>query len=208
MKPMKYRQAIAEFIRAEARPRDKFSHQPRVYQLAKTLGEGHSFEDDVLYAAAWLHDIGVFVGHRPENPTALAAWDNIAYAVRVVPGLLTRFGFPAERIPAVLEAIRTHLPSGQPTSFEGVLLREADILEQLGAVGILRTVSKVGRDTRYPTHAEGLRTLQRNAKELPQLLTLPLARQLARPRVALMTAFLEAANAEMDEPGAAANTEY
>ena len=193
---MKYRQSIAEFIRAEARPRDKFSHQPRVYQLAKTLGEGRSFDDDVLYAAAWLHDIGVFVGHRPENPAELAAWDNIAYALRVVPGLLTSFGFPVEKIAAVTEAIRTHLPSGQPTSVEGMLLREADILEQLGAVGILRTVSKVGRDTRYPTHAEALRTLQRNAKELPGLLTLPLARQLARPRVALMTAFLEAANAE------------
>jgi uncharacterized protein len=208
MKLMKHRQAIAEFIRAEARPRDKFSHQPRVYELAKALGEGRSFDDDVLYAAAWLHDIGVFVGHRPENPADLAAWDNIAYAVRVVPGLLTRFGFPTERIPAVIEAIRTHLPSGQPTFFEGVLLREADILEQLGAVGILRTVNKVGRDTRYPTHTEALRTLQRNAKELPGLLTLPLARQLARPRVALMTAFLQAANAEMDEPRAAANTEY
>ncbi len=33
---------------------------------------------------------------------------------------------------------------------EGHLLRDADILEQLGAIGILRAAVKVGRDTRYP----------------------------------------------------------
>ncbi len=194
---MSYRRAIAEFIRAEAQPEDKFSHQPRLYALAVSLGRGQNFDDDVVYAAAWMHDLGVFAGHRPADPAQLARWDNVAYAVRVVPGLLTQFGFPQEKIPAVTEAIRTHLPSGRPTALEGRLLREADILEQLGAVGILRVVSKVGRDTRYPTHAEALRVLRRNLDELPGLLTLPLARDNAERRVAVMRAFLSAAESEM-----------
>jgi uncharacterized protein len=194
---MSYRRAIAEYIRAEAQPEDKFSHQPRLYALAVSLGQGQIFDDDVLYAASWMHDLGVFAGHRPAEPAPLARWDNVAYAVRVVPGLLAQFGFPQDKIPAVTEAIRTHLPSGRPTTLEGRLLREADILEQLGAVGILRTVSKVGRDTRYPTHAEALRVLRRNLDELPGLLTLPLARQDAEGRVAVMAAFLSAAEIEM-----------
>src|SRR5882762_2086418 len=167
-----YRQAIADYIRAQANPPDKFSHQPHLYQLACRLAEGQPFDDDLLYAAAWMHDLGVFVGHRPEAPAALAQWDNVAYAIQQTPQLLQRFGFPHEKIPAVLEVIRTHLPASKPASFEGALLRDADILEQLGAIGILRTVSKVGRDTRFVTFSDAVRLLQRNARQLPQQLQL------------------------------------
>ena len=90
-----YRQAIADYVRANARPPDKFSHQPRLYQLSRQLAEGRSFDDDVLYAAAWMHDLGVFIGHRPEDPAALAAWDMLVYASQKVPPLLQQFGFPA-----------------------------------------------------------------------------------------------------------------
>jgi uncharacterized protein len=191
-----YRQAIVDYIRAQANPPDKFSHQPRLYQLATQLAGSQPFDDDVLYAAAWLHDIGVFIGHRPEDPAALAKWDNVAYAVKEAPGLLQKFGFPTEKIPAVIEAIRTHLPSGKPTSFEGILLRDADILEQLGAVGILRTVSKVGRDSRFITFENALRILQRNAEQLPAQLQLDSARTLAEPRLQILNAFLSSAKDE------------
>ena len=196
MSESNYRQAIAGYIRANAQPPDKFSHQPRLYHLAKQLAEAQPFDDDVLYAAAWMHDLGVFIGHRPEEPAALAAWDNIAYAVKEVPKLLARFGFPAEKVPAVIEAIRAHLPSTQPTSIEGTLLRDADLLEQLGAVGILRTVSKVGRDTRFVRFADALRVLRRNAEQWPSLLELESARRLAEPRVRILKAFLNAAKTE------------
>src|SRR5262245_41982051 len=145
------RAAIAEYVRSQAQPPDKFTHQPRLYRLAVELAEGAPYDDDVLYAAAWLHDLGVFIGHRPEEPAALAAWDNVAYAMKQTPDLLKGFEFPVEKIPAVVEAIRTHQPWHSPTTREGVLLREADILEQLGAVGVLRAVCKIGRDTRYAT---------------------------------------------------------
>ena len=198
MNQPRYREAIAEYVRAQARPPDKFSHQPRLYCLAKRLAEGQPYDDDVLYAAAWLHDLGVFYGHRPEDPAALAAWDNVAYAVKEVPALLRQFGFPDEKIPAAIEAIRTHLPSGQPTTFEGTLLRDADLLEQLGAIGILRTVSKVGRDTRFVRLSDPLGALRRNVEQLPAKLQLASARRLAQPRLETLRAFLEAAQAEAD----------
>src|SRR5438552_18857230 len=94
-----YRQAIADYIRAQANPPDKFSHQPRLYRLARQIAEAAPFDDDLLYAAAWLHDIGVFIGHRPEDPKALANWDNVAYAVKKAPELLRKFGFPPKKIP-------------------------------------------------------------------------------------------------------------
>jgi len=193
-----YRQAIADYIRANANPPDKFSHQPRLYQLAKSLAENQPFDDEVLYAAVWMHDLGVFIGHRPEDPAKLSGWDNVGYAMEKTPSLLREFGFPPEKIPAVVEAIRTHLPSGKPTSFEGTLMRDADILEQLGAVGILRTVSKVGRDSRFVRFGDALRVLQSNFDQLPSQLQLDSARRLAEPRLRVLKDFLEAAKAEAD----------
>jgi uncharacterized protein len=191
-----YREAIADYIRAQAKPPDKFSHQPRLYRLATRLAEGQPFDDDLLYAAAWLHDLGVFIGHRPEDPAALAAWDHIGYAVRQAPQILRQFGFPEAKIAAAIEVIQTHLPSAKPTSFEGTLLRDADILEQLGAIAVLRAVSKVGRDTRFVRYADALQVLWRNVEQLPAQLELASARRLAAPRVETLKAFLAAAEAE------------
>lgn len=196
MNTTNYRQAIIDYVRAEARPVEKFSHQPRLYHWAVQVGEGNVYDEDVLFAAVWLHDLGVFVGHRPEEPAALARWDNVAYAVAQCPEILKRLGFPEAKIPAVIEAIRNHLPSRQPTTIEGRILREADILEQLGAVGILRTVCKVGRDTRFHTFADAVAALQKSLDTLPPLLRLPRAQELAKARVAALRDFLAAAKME------------
>ncbi len=194
--PAGWRAALIEYIRDQARPVDKFSHQPRLYRLARELAVELPGDDDVLFAAAWLHDLGVFVGHRPEDPEALARWDNVASAMHSAPEVLTPLGFPLAKIPAVVEAIRAHLVSSTPTTPEGIVLRDADILEQLGAVGILRTVSKVGRDTRFPTFAEVLQVLGRNLETLPGQLRLARARALAEPRVRTLRQFFEAATSE------------
>ena len=78
------------------------------------------------------------------------------------------------------------------------MLRDADILEQLGAVGILRTVSKVGRDTRFVRYADAVRVLRRNLEQLPAQLELASARRLAQPRVEFLKVFLAAAETEAD----------
>lgn len=191
-----FRDAIVQYVRTNAKPEDKFSHQPRLYGIAVEIAAGSPFDDDILFAAAWLHDIGVFIGHRPENPADLAKWDNVAYAVNKVPELLRQFGFPETKIAAVTECIRTHLPSSSPGSYEGELLRDADILEQLGAIAVLRTVSKVGRDTRFKTFEDALRVLEKNSKELSEKLRLTRSREMAEPKISALTDFLEAAKVE------------
>jgi uncharacterized protein len=196
MEPDSFRAAIVDYIREQAKPVDKFSHQERLYALTKQVGAGQTYDDDVVFAAAWMHDLGVFIGHRPEEPTALAQWDMIAYAVERVPALLKQFGFPVEKIPAVTEVIRTHQPQYQPATMAGIIIRDADILEQLGAAGILRTVSKIGRDTRFQIFPDALRVLQKNADTLFNQLHLPAARKLAEPRLQVLQQFLEAARAE------------
>ncbi len=185
-----FRQGIAGYIAEEAQPREKFGHQPRLYALTRQVGEGLEYDDDVVYAAAWLHDLGAFAGHRPEDLEQLQRWDHAAYSMQKAPGILERFGFPPEKIALVVEAIRTHQPKDRPTIREGEILRDADILEQLGAMGILRTVCKVGRDTRFNDFTDAVKSLQKAIDQLPGQLHLPTARKLAEGRIGTLAAFL------------------
>jgi uncharacterized protein len=186
-----FRTAIREYIAREARPVEKFGHQPRLYAFAQQVGAGHKYDDDVVFAAAWLHDIGVFTGHRPEDPEELARWDNVAYAVELAPSLLKDMGFPLDKVSAAVEAIRTHQPSAHPVTIEGIILRDADILEQLGAIGILRTVAKIGRDTRFPTFSAAAESLRKALAMLPPQIRLDTTRVLAESKIRLMRDFLD-----------------
>ena len=191
-----FRDRIQHYIRVQARPTEKFGHQPRLYALAVDIGKSHTYDDDVLFAAAWLHDIGVFLGHRPEDPQALAVWDNTAYAMAKAPQILGDFAFPGAKVAAVVEAIRTHQPPGVPTTIEGEILRDADILEQLGAIGIVRTVCKIGRDTRFPDFTSAAAFLRKALENLPKQIHLDSTRILAQPRIDLLGSFLSQLDAE------------
>ena len=191
-----YKQALAEYIAQQAKPFDKFGHQPRLYALALEVGAGQDFDDDVVFAAAWMHDLGVFAGHRPESLEALARWDNVAYALNKTPDVLRNLNFPEEKIPAVLEAIRTHQPNAEPTTKEAVILRDADILEQLGAIGVLRATCKIGRDTRFLTFTSVIETLTRALATLPGKIKLDSTRALAEPKIRMLRDFLEAVESE------------
>jgi len=195
-----FRPAVREYIAREARPEDKFGHQPRLYALTQQIGAGLDYDDDVIFAAAWLHDLGVFVGHRPEGEEALARWNNVVYAVERAPALLAAMGFPMDKAGAVVEAIRTHQPAEEPATIEGTILRDADILEQLGAIGILRAVCKVGRDTRFPTFTTAVESLRRALEILPGRIRLERARELARPKIDVLRTFLQAVDEE-SKPG-------
>jgi uncharacterized protein len=187
-----WRTALAGYIAREAKPVEKYGHQPRLYALTCQIGESLAYDDDIVYAATWLHDLGVFEGHRPEERAALERWDNVAYAIDRTPAILADFGFPLEKVGGVLECIRTHQPHFEPVTLESTILRDADILEQLGAIGTLRTVCKVGRDTRFQTFTQAATSLQSALDRLPPLLRLPSAKLLAAPRIRILQDFLAA----------------
>ena len=194
-----YRHPLRRLLAEHALPLDKHGHQPRLYALTRVIGEGLDYDDDVVFAAAYLHDLGVFIGHRPEAPEELARWNHVLHTCEQSPRMLIDAGFPSEKIPAVLEVIRTHQPADEPLSTEAIILRDADILEQLGAIGILRAVAKVGRDTRYTRYSAVIAFLHRNLAELPAKIRLESTRRLAEPKLRLLAAFLEAVHNESYE---------
>jgi uncharacterized protein len=195
-----FRAALIDYIRRAANPAYKYSHQPRLYALTQQIAAGITpaphCDDDVLFAAAFLHDLGVFIGHRPEDPERLQQWNHVAYTCERAPDILRDAGFPEQKIAAVLDCIREHQPHDKPRSTEATLLRDADILEQLGAIGILRTAAKVGADTRFHTFADAQRSLQRSVETLPGMIALEATRALAAPRIAILQAFLSSLESE------------
>jgi uncharacterized protein len=191
-----WRESVIAYIRAEALPEDKFGHMPRLYAMACRIAEGEGCDDDVLFAAAWMHDLGVFLGHRPADPAELAAWDHVPYTIARSRELLLEWGFPVAKLDAVAEAIRTHQPKDEPVLREAVVLRDADILEQLGAIGALRALVKIGRDTRYTTYSDVVPVLERALETLPGKLRLPQSRELAGGRVKTLFELLTAIRAE------------
>ena len=194
-----WRESVIEYIRAEAQPADKFGHQPRLYALATQIGRGMDYDDDVVFAAAWMHDLGVFLGHRPGDPAELARWDHVPYTIAQSRRLLSEWGFPPSRLNAVAEVIRTHQPHNEPVLVEAVILRDADILEQLGVIGAMRALVKVGRDTRYFTFSDVLPVLESSVEHLPGKLRLVQSNALAAERIDSLRAMLIAIKYEAGE---------
>ena len=182
----------------EAQPPEKFSHQARLYALCREIADAQPepVDDEILFAAAWAHDLGVFLGHRPSEPEALARWNSTAYTVAHAGSMLLQCGFPADKVGAAVECIRTHEADGEPSTLEGVILRDADLLEQLGAVAVMRTTAKIAQDTRFVTFADAAASLERALQSVPGHMRLPATQQLAEPRISALRAFLDALYAE------------
>lgn len=199
MNPSAWRDSLVAYIRAQARPVDKFGHMPRLYALAARVAQGIPHDDDILFAAAWMHDLGVFIGHRPEEPEALKTWNHVPYTIAQARALLPAWGFPSQKLDAVAEVIRTHQPQDDPVLIEAVILRDADILEQLGAIGALRALAKIGRDSRYPTFSSVLPVLRRALHALPANLRLTNAIALAAPKIQFLQSLIAAVDSEAGE---------
>ena len=193
-----WRDSVVAYVKAEAQPADKFGHQPRLYALASKIGQGMEYDDDILFAAAWMHDLGVFLGHRPKDPKQLEGWDHVPYTIERSKELLLGWGFPPAKLDGVAEAIRTHRPADKPVQIEAILLRDADILEQLGAIGIMRAVVKVGRDTRYQTFSSVLPVLYNAVNHLAGKTRLTTSTSIAEPRIEMLRSFLSALEQEAD----------
>lgn len=103
-----------------------YGHCYRVYHLARELDD--NFDDDILYASCFLHD--TVTGPDDDKLYELAA--------EKAEQLLHEAGFPAEKINLVSECIRTHLPGNKPTIKEAQLLHDANLIDSLGAIGVVR----------------------------------------------------------------------
>lgn len=113
-------------------------HLDAVLSYARGLAATYGGDDDVLTAAALLHDLG-------RNDKRLHGAASAEQSAQLARGILDAVAFPAEKIPLVLVAIGEHdQPELRPTALEGRILKDADFLAGFGAVGIARAALWTG----------------------------------------------------------------
>lgn len=116
-----------------------FSHVERVRHNASrvaenlTRDEGIDLDGDVINAACLLHEIGRGAERRGES--------DVDATLRVGEEML-RHDSLGDLVYPVLQALVEHLtPGREPSSPEARVLRDADLLEELGAIGLARTLA-------------------------------------------------------------------
>ena len=182
-----YQLARAKFVH----PAWGWQHSERNYLLGLDLARGDnlSVDTDVLFAAAFLHDMAAFM------PCADTHLEHGACAALQSPAILRDAGFPVAKIAAVQAAERGHMyymsPGSDPAA---VVLHDADSLDFLGAIGAARMLSLTGE--KAPSFAPAYRALRKFLIEIPPKLITRTARQIGEQRSAELRAFLDALDAE------------
>jgi len=154
-----------------------FEHSYRVYHLTREIGEGLSYDDDILHAACFLHDVEMSVGHPRSSADKAEA-------------ILHETGFDPDKIPLVVEAILNHMPGGHPASVEAKLLFDANLLDSIGAVGFARLAVGGFLWYHYKTMPEIVDYLRRELALTGQF-HFPRSRELANEKIVFTKAALE-----------------
>ncbi len=127
-----------------------WEHVHRVYTLALSLAEQERGNRFIVGMAALMHDLG---RAAPQGETRHHAHTSVALATTI----MQTHEVPKEYQDAILHAIIAHSFSlgVQPETLEARIVRDADRLDGLGAIGILRwAMTGVVRHTAYTYHPQ------------------------------------------------------
>jgi HD superfamily phosphodiesterase len=171
-----------------------YSHCLRDYALAKELAAADhaAIDDDVLFAAAYLHDMAAF------PPWEDVKVDHSDVGARLVDTVLKGTGFPMEKIEAVRGAIRTHMYYRDPVGAEALYLHDADALDWLGAIGVARILALVDPHGGSPDAPKAVAMLIDNLNKVPSRVLSPAGRARVPERQAELEKFLSDLKRETD----------
>lgn len=188
-----WRQAVlAQATRHFQHPAWGLRHSERDYLLGMRIARqaGLGVDEDVMYAAAFLHDWGGI------EPFAIRGMDHAARSVELAEPFLREAGFPMEKFPAVRAAILGHMYDKEPEGPEAVALHDADLVDFLGATGAARMLAVTGD---RPDYDQAIGRIEQFAANLPGRLKTDAARRMAEPRLEIMRAFLTELRRETPE---------
>lgn len=115
------------------------AHAKRLIELGREIGRDLTYDHDVFELAAYLHDWGAFPKYSQRN---------VEHAIRsrqvVETEIIPLLDLTSTQKDVLLEAIELHdYRDTRPTiSREALLLREADMLEFLGMIGMARDFAR------------------------------------------------------------------
>jgi uncharacterized protein len=172
-------------------------HAQRLIRLVEIVGAGLDYNAEAIWFAAHMHDWGTLPRLAKEDLT------HSIRSCELAAEFMARHKFPAPVRDTVLEAIAYHHGGADERCIEAVLMRDADALDGIGALGVLREFASI------PTEDSGCYSIPvgyglKGAWERarmrfdnnPRVLRLPKSRALARRRIRAMRALFAAVEVE------------
>ena len=193
--PTAWRAKVAAFAAENFKhPAWGLSHSARDYALARSLAAADhvTLDDDVLFAAAYLHDMAAF------DTWAEAKKEHGDVAATKIDSVLAGTDFPMAKIDAVRVAIRAHMYYRDAASPEALYLHDADALDWLGAIGVARLIALVDPKGGKPTGPDMIKGIENDMASVPPRVLSPAGKAQIAPRIAEEKAFLDALRRETD----------
>jgi uncharacterized protein len=151
------------------------NHTLRLLHLIDIIGKDLEYDPDIVWVSAYLHDWGGYV------PWIQPGVDHAVRSTQVAQTFLQERKFTRTFIDHCLECISLHHIGGSERSIESILLSDADALDFLGVVGVLRDFSKNPKDLR-----KACETTKKRREKLPGSLCLDRSKEIAVERVRQM----------------------
>lgn len=204
--PQDWRAGLEAFAKVHFRhPAWGWQHSRRDYIVARDLAraDGAMVDDDVLFAAAFTHDIA---GFEPWEDKDLSH-DHSDVGAAKLGDVLIGLGFPAAKIAAVREATRTHMYYRKAITPEAIYIHDADALDWLGAIGVARIIATVEHGDPPAAKADpfaapdlpaAVALIEQNLKDAPPGIQSPAGRARIPALVAEARAFLARLKAESE----------
>lgn len=172
-----------------------FDHVQRVLQSARLIAAEAGGDRFIIELAALLHDVGDAKFH-----------DGVELSGQFAEEILSELDVDQAVIGAVVQIVDNlsfrKRDSAQPLSLEGQIVQDADRLDALGAIGIVRTIeygaarSQPFYDPENPQAKTGVTHFHEKLFQLRELMNTDIARHLAHQREAFMRTFLDQFHAE------------
>ena len=165
-------------------------HVQRMTEWCQRLGPEQGADMESLVAGALVHDVGVLTDRKLHYLAGKPVAEKI----------LRDAGLPEEKIAPALHVLESHSRYGgpDPASLEARVGQDADALEYIGAIGILRAVvrgltdgSFNGRISDFPDYLGNL------LKKVEGTFHTEAARRIGTERIAYMRRFLERVESEL-----------
>lgn len=191
-------------------PAHDWAHVCRVAATAKKFAQSLNASEEIVLAAVYCHDLVNLPKDHPERMNASSLSADKAAPV------LAQCGFSQEEISLIRKGIIEHSFSKglRPSCLEAAIVQDADRLDALGAIGILRCAAvNTKMNSRF---YDPLDPLARERKlddrefmldhyfvklfKLPELMNTEAAKTIARERVQLMQEFITNLMGEIPPP--------
>ena len=182
LKPQLTLEDIIELTRTEG-DAWKLSHVRRVLQLIGLIGAGTTYDETAVTIATYLHDWGAYP--RFQQPGVEHALRSRQVAESLI---LPRMDLPETAVAVILETIEYHdYRDFRPViSTEAVLLREADFLDFLGIIGLVREYGRGPKDVE-----SACRVVLKRREFIQDRLSLPIAPPMSQTPLARLAQCLE-----------------